>query len=236
MNAEQFKSQVKQIKVGKKLPDAIYFHKDAFSHAPEPLIKFISLVAKALKIADDEWNLVKLFRNDFRLSLLSYPKFFTESYPALERSITIDLVKLSHRITHYGDHDNPPILHRKETMIPQEHASYQLFSEITQEGEQAGLYKNARMIGFKNSWLRLIDQHGYQLINGRLVHAENDTKAREAQTEEQQIDRHKTALVRHELSAPLKTLAKHGFLNGDYSFSTTAADGETTSASLRRTA
>lgn len=31
-----------------------------------------------------------------------------------------------------------------------------------------------------------------------------------------QIDRHKTALVRHELSAPMKILARHGYLNGDH--------------------
>jgi DNA phosphorothioation-associated putative methyltransferase len=31
------------------------------------------------------------------------------------------------------------------------------------------------------------------------------------------IDRHKTALVRHELSAPIKTLVKHGYLEGSYS-------------------
>ncbi len=116
MNAELFKELVKSIEVGKRLPDAIYFHKDAFEDTPTTLTKFITVVAQALKIADDDWNLVKVFRNDFRLSLLHYPNFFEDSYPALAQSVTVDLNKLSHRVTSYNTQDNPPILHRKETM------------------------------------------------------------------------------------------------------------------------
>ena len=39
MNADQFKELVKTISIGKKLPDAIYFHKEAFDQAPLPLTK-----------------------------------------------------------------------------------------------------------------------------------------------------------------------------------------------------
>lgn len=213
MNAEQFKELVKQAKIGKVLPDAVYFHKEYFSEAPTALVKFIEIVANALKIDDTDWDLVKLFKKDFRLSLLSYPTFFDDSYPALKQSVTIDLVKLSHRITKYNTQDNPPILHRKELMIPQTHSRFEEFSLITQEGEAIGLYENSRMIGFKNSWERLINTHGYELVDGRLFR----TTAVQVLQKENLIDRHKTAIVRNELSAPLKNLAKHGFLSGDFS-------------------
>ena len=75
MNAEKFKELVDSLDVGKKLPDSIYFHKDTFSDVPEPLSKFIKIVAKALKIDDDNWNIIKVFRKGFRLSLLNYPFF-----------------------------------------------------------------------------------------------------------------------------------------------------------------
>ncbi|WP_100913677.1 DNA phosphorothioation-associated putative methyltransferase [Pseudoalteromonas spongiae] len=213
MNAEQFKELVKKVKVAKKLPDAIYFHKDAFAHAPLELKKFVEIVAKALKIPDSKWNLVKLFKADFRLSLLHYPDFFTDSYPALHQSVTVDLVKLTHKVTKYDSSENPPILHRKETMIGTENPSYQLFCDITAEGEQAGLYENTRMIGFKNSWQRLIQNKGYELLDGRLFRASSITQ----NEPDKVIDRHLTAIVRYELSAPLKTLAKNGYLNGEYS-------------------
>ncbi|MCF7519381.1 DNA phosphorothioation-associated putative methyltransferase [Pseudoalteromonas sp. L21] len=213
MNAEQFADLAKQIKVGKKLPDAIYFHKEAFKDTPPILVNVINNIAKALKIDDDEWNLVKVFKNEFRISLLNYPNFFEDSYPCLTKSVNIDLAKLKHRVTDYSEADNPPILHRKETMIPEDHESFETFKMITEEGETAGLYENSRMIGFKNSWDRLIARNGYELVDGRLFRS----SAVQVESDDKEIARHKTALVRHELSAPMKNLAKHGFLNGDYS-------------------
>ncbi|MBA6375034.1 DNA phosphorothioation-associated putative methyltransferase, partial [Colwellia sp. BRX8-2] len=214
MNAEQFKKLVNSLDVGKKLPDSIYFHKDTFSDVPEVLVKFITIVAKALKVDDENWNLVKVFRKDFRLSLLNYPLFFEDSYPALEQSVNVDLTKLSHRITNYSKQDNPPILHRKETMVSKHHESFEHFCMLTQEGEAIGLYENSRMIGFKKSWERLIEKYGYELVDGRLFRSSAVVNNVE---QEKEIDRHKTAIVRHELSAPMKTLAKNGFLSGEYS-------------------
>tara|TARA_R110001583_G_scaffold112917_6_gene263177 strand:+ start:65102 stop:67144 length:2043 start_codon:yes stop_codon:yes gene_type:complete len=212
MDAKLFSDLIKEIKVGKQLPDAIYLHKDAFRELPQTLNRFIPAVAKALNINENDWNLVKLFKKEFRLSLLNYPEFYQESYPALNKSINVDLNKLSHRITEYSNSENPPILHRKETMILTDNPHYEHFTQVTIEGENAGLYENTRMIGFKQSWLNLIARHGYELIDGRLFRSSSVIDP----TSEKSIDRHKTAIVRHELSAPMKTLAKSGFLEGDY--------------------
>ncbi|GGA93410.1 DNA phosphorothioation-associated putative methyltransferase [Agarivorans gilvus] len=212
MDASIFSQLVSQISVGKHLPDAIYLHKDAFSALPTALSQFIPAVAKAVNLADDEWNLVKLFKKEFRLSLLHYPEFCSDSYPALKQSLNIDLIRLSHKLTRYQESDNPPILHRKETMILPEHKHYQEFVILTQEGENAGLYENSRLIGFKRSWENLIARHGYELVDGRLFRCSAIQPIEDAG-----IDRHKTAIVRHELSAPMKTLVKHGYLEGQYS-------------------
>lgn len=213
MDALLFTDLVKEIKVGKQLPDAIYLHKDAFSELPKMLNGFIPAVAKALSINEDDWNLVKLFKKDFRLSLLHYPDFYQDSYPALNKSINVDLSKLSHRITEYSKSENPPILHRKETMVLKDNPHYEHFTQLTCEGENAGLYENTRIIGFKQSWLNLINRHGYELVDGRLFRSSAVIET----YDENSIDRHKTAIVRHDLSAPMKTLAKNGFLEGDYS-------------------
>ncbi len=212
MNDELFKQLVSQIKLGKQLPDAVYLHRDAFSALPKNLSQFIPAVAKAVNLDDDSWNLVKLFKKEFRLSLLHYPDFYNDSYPSLKQSLNVDLAKLSHKITSYEETENSPILHRKETMILPESDYYEHFVSITQEGENAGLYENSRLIGFKNSWENLIARHGYELVDGRLFRSSSIP-----QTDESGIDRHKTAIVRHELSAPMKSLVKHGFLGGSYS-------------------
>ncbi|MGR5000601.1 DNA phosphorothioation-associated putative methyltransferase [Vibrio celticus] len=212
MNEELFAELTSQIKVGKQLPDAIYLHKDAFSALPKVLTQFIPAVAKAVNLNEEDWNLVKLFKKEFRLSLLHYPDFYTDSYPTLEQSLNVDLSKLSHKITGYRESENPPILHRKETMVLPTSEHYEHFVSLTQEGENAGLYENSRLIGFKRSWENLIARHGYELVDGRLFRCSSVTTQEEAG-----IDRHRTAIVRHELSAPMKTLVKHGYLKGEHS-------------------
>ncbi|MCG9753040.1 DNA phosphorothioation-associated putative methyltransferase [Vibrio brasiliensis] len=212
MNEELFAELIAKIKVGKQLPDAIYIHKDAFSALPTVLSQFIPAIANAVSLDEENWNLVKLFKKEFRLSLLHYPDFYTDSYPALKQSLNVDLSKLSHKIMSYEGSDNPPILHRKETMVLPESEHFEHFTALTQEGENAGLYENSRLIGFKRSWENLIARHGYDLVDGRLFR-----RSAVMAIEESGIDRHKTALVRHELSAPMKTLVKHGYLEGSHS-------------------
>lgn len=211
MNAALFKELISQLKVGKQLPDAVYLHKDALIEASESLLNFIPAVAQAVKVS--EWDLVKLYKKEFRLSLLSYPTFYSESYPALQQSVNIDLIKLTHKVTDYSNSDNPPILHRKETMITPSNPHFEHFKNITQEGENAGLYENTRIIGFKRSWQNIIERHGYELVDGRLFRS----SAVNPSVDSPSIDRHKTAIVRHDLSAPMKTLVKNGYLNGEYS-------------------
>ncbi|MGF1688797.1 DNA phosphorothioation-associated putative methyltransferase [Photobacterium japonica] len=213
MDANLFSQLVSQVSAGKHLPDAIYLHRDSLSALPDTLSAFIPAVAKAVRLEDEHWNLVKLFKKEFRLSLLHYPDFYSDSYPALKQSLNVDLTKLTHKITRYDDSDNPPILHRKETMVLPSNDYYEHFISLTQEGENAGLYQNSRIIGFKRSWVNLIARHGYELVDGRLFRRSAVIPA----DDEASIDRHKTAIVRHELSAPMKTLVKHGYLEGNHS-------------------
>ncbi len=212
MDVNQFSKLVAEVNIGKQLPNAIYLHKDAFSALPNALIQLIPAVAKAVNLDEEDWNLVKLFKKEFRLSLLHYPNFYTDSYPALEQSLNVDLSKLSHKITGYRESENPPILHRKETMVLPTSEYYEHFVSLTQEGENAGLYENSRLIGFKRSWENLIARNGYELVDGRLFRCSSVTTQ-----EETGIDRYRTAIVRHELSAPMKTLVKHGYLKGEHS-------------------
>lgn len=176
MDARLYSQLVAQVKIGKQLPEAIYLHKDAFSALPIALTKFIPAVAKALNLPDEQWNLVKLFKREFRLSLLHYPAFYNDAYPALKQSLNVDLAKLTHKLTCYCDSDNPPILHRKETMVLPNSEHYADFVSLTKEGENAGLYENTRIIGFKRSWANVIAQHGYELIDGHLFRCSAATK------------------------------------------------------------
>jgi DNA phosphorothioation-associated putative methyltransferase len=174
-------------------------------------------VAKALKIPTDQWHLLKLYKRDFKLSLLSYPTFFDEPYPQLHKSYTIDLSKLSAREANYGKSENPPILHRRETFVAPGHSQIDHFSTFTREGEAIGLYENTRTIGFKQSWERLIKRKGYYLDEtGHLQPLTEKTSPTPDNPFKGDIERHKTALSRDKLSVPLFLIAQRGYLNGDY--------------------
>ena len=220
MDYKLFKQLVSTIRVGKQLPDAVYVHKSAIESMPDAISNLTLKIANVLKISSEQWNIIKFYKRDYKLTLLSYPEFDEDSYPALQTSFTIDLQKLSVRTASYEGSDNPPILHRKETFVESSYPLHAHFKSLTIEGETIGLYENIRSIGFKKNWLRLIAQKGHHLNQeGRLV-ASVDQPTNLIISEEmgnKKIDRHKTAIDRNQLSQPMQVLARHNYLNGEWS-------------------
>ena len=62
---------------------------------------------------------------------LFYPAFDTEAHPALLRSLKISLRTLQLDCYDYATVDNPPILHRKESFLPEDYPGYPMFAELT---------------------------------------------------------------------------------------------------------
>lgn len=216
MEFQEYKALVKSISVGKQLPDAVYIHDSALDTFPLKLAQFLSQIITHLDLNQHQWNLVKLYKRDFKLSLLNYPRFFEDAYPSLHESHTVDLVKSTVHSSNYYNSDNPPILHRKESFIKHDHQAAPIFREITQEGEQAGLYENTRSIGFKMSWERLISRKGYKLVDGRLFGKSQINYPLEESDVTFSVNRHLTAIDRNKLSKPMQMLATHSYLEGDY--------------------
>lgn len=218
LDFQQFKVLVKLIKTGKQLPDSVYTHESALDSVPETLSTIITNVAKALKIHRDEWNLIKFYKRDFKVAFLSYPDYDSYAYPSLRQSITVDLQKLSHRKADYSKSDNPPILHRKETFVHKSYPQSDVFKEITNEGETASLYENTRTIGFKKNWERLISSKGYFLDEVGRLHRKGSEEVKQITSDfTGKIERHRTAIDRNQLSAPMQILAKHEYFDGNYS-------------------
>lgn len=218
MEFREYQALVREIPLGKKLPDAIYLHESALEQLPARLAKHIAQTINGLALDERDWNIVKFSKNDHKITLLNYPKFFDDAYPALDRSFTIDLEELSVRESDYSKSTNPPILHRKETFLAPDHPYVATFSKITEEGVKAGLYENTRNIGFRKNWENLISRKGYTLDSeGRLR-----PKCDVGQTNipipdtEIKVKRHLTAINRDKLSAPMQLLARHNYLNGNW--------------------
>jgi len=219
MDYESYREEVKSITVGKKLPDSVYVHISALSHLPKQLAAYVLNANDQFHIKEGSWNIIKFYKKDLKISFLNYPAFEDDSYPSLYLSQLVDLQKKSIRKSDYSKSANPPILHRKETFVSDIYPLTPLFKKITAEGEAIGLYEKKNRIGFKNNWERLIKSKGYYINDdGRLTPlTEKPITDIEPVSFKGNVERHKTAIDRNQLSQPMQVLARHNYLNGDLS-------------------
>ena len=210
-----YSTALKELTFGKRLPDAVYVHRVGVGQIPEALKLLTEKLVKKLELGE-EFNVLKFHRAQFRITFLSYPTFFSEPHPALQKSVLADIAAGKAKTSAFDQRANPPILHRKEEFIPPGHPDKDRFAELTRAEEEAGLFENPKGIGFQQNWNRLLEAKEVTLDGHRLAEAEArpDNKREEVPT----IKRHKTALVRYDLSKPVKTLLENGILGKKCTF------------------
>lgn len=203
--------------VGKLVGDNLYVHRlclDGLSVDQRFLIQQAEALAPGIL---DATNVIKIDAKNRTLSFLNYPGFFEEGFPSLAESwrIRLDTQRLTYRS--YSESLNPPILHRKELLIPLDHPQRECFAELTTQTEQLGLFSDNHLIGFKRLWEQKICTAGYLLDGHRLQPIGNDLSGPPAGADSaaisSEIQRHRTALSRSGLSAPMQALARHGLLS-----------------------
>jgi DNA phosphorothioation-associated putative methyltransferase len=140
VNLSEYKEQVGQIPCGKRLPTALYVHREELAGVGGSLGTVLDQVVARYQVTT-EFNLVKFRTDELKLSFLAYPEFDSDPHPALKHAITIDLATGKARRTDYTGHVNPPILHRKETFLPAGHPLRAQYEALTRAEEAAGLYE-----------------------------------------------------------------------------------------------
>jgi hypothetical protein len=223
--------------LGKQVKGKRYFHVAALEEMDPHLRERIRLVAARAGLTPEaDFNVVKLDEAGNRVSLLYYEHFFDNPFPALQRSCVIDLVSGRSKHLRYDLSDNPPILHRKELLLPTDHPQTPLFAAFTRQLEVAGLFRDARRIGFAREWRERLQSAGYEVREHQLALLDGAAQMEQSLdsgltfsplgqphrvTPTQYIDegklnlaRHRTALQRYALSAPMQALHRHGYLDG----------------------
>ena len=155
-----------ELAVGKVLPDALYIHDSAIPSLP-PLLRVYEGCGKVLA-GTVAATVVKLHRQKRKISYLFYPAFETDAHPALEASLRVDLQTFDIRFTDFRASVNPPILHRKETLLSPDHPLHHKFARLTAQEEKADLL-GIPGIGTRNAWNRLLAEEGYRLAGHRLL-------------------------------------------------------------------
>jgi DNA phosphorothioation-associated putative methyltransferase len=155
--------------IGKVLPDALYVHAGAVSDL-DVVLRLYEGCASVLLGEVDGANVVKLSRQERRVSYLTYPLFDTDPHPALASSIRVDLQSFEIRRRDYTNSDNPPVLHRKDCLVSHSHPAYVKFRRLSESEERRGLLDSGRPIGTRREWEELLEEKRVRLHGHRLVH------------------------------------------------------------------
>ena len=203
---------IRDLNGGKCIADAIYMHVSLAERQTVSVRKFIADAVSVASVAHDAFNVVRISKSRAVVALLSYPDFFSKAFPSLQFSWLVDLAteKVSHG--NFATQVNPPILHRKELLIPEDHPSFTTFSMLTEALEDYGAFDAAiRLIGRQAYWAATLLRLGLS-VDGHELSVVGGTSSPDLDGG-RRVARHRTAISRSHLSVPMRTLERWGFLD-----------------------
>ncbi|WP_286965311.1 DNA phosphorothioation-associated putative methyltransferase [Methylobacterium sp.] len=168
---DQVEATCRSAPFGKLMPDALYVHREAIAELPI-LLRLYEGCARSYIGSVPEATLVKLKRGEPKVSYLAYPSFDTEAHPTLQASTSVDLRTFRVKRRDYSRYANPPILHRKETFVPETYPKRDIFARLTRLEEDKGLYSNPELIGTAQGWGDTLKLKNLKLRGHRLMRAE----------------------------------------------------------------
>lgn len=155
---------------GKHTRGDIYFHSALFGNLSSAVRERIHLACSVAEISHSrDFNVVKLRRRAEKISFLNYHDFFNDPFPKLRESWSVGLTAETVRHVIYAPSNNPPILHRKELLLPPNDPFRKHFERLTEQLERAGLFAQSQAIGFQRQWCDRLHEAGYRVEDHRLV-------------------------------------------------------------------
>jgi DNA phosphorothioation-associated putative methyltransferase len=192
-------SACKLSQVGKKLPDAFYIHVSALHAIPE-LLQQYERATRSIAPNTEGATIIKFSTNKLKISYLFYPDFDIDPHPALKASVQVDLETDEVTYRDYNTSENPFILHRKETFVTPDYPLYEMFAELTRAQEALGLLSNKRGMGTRQGWEQRLQVYGVEIQGHSLIEIQTNT----TDSTTPQIERHKAAILRRDLSRPVR--------------------------------
>ncbi len=160
--------------VGKLTPEALYVHITALPRL-SPLLRVYEGCARALTGTIDQANIIKLNRIEPKVGYLIYPGFDRDPHPALEASVRADLRRLHVKYRDFTKSENPPILHRKDTLVSDDYPGRDKFARLSVQEERLGLLAETASIGTKERWEQVVASKGVCFTGHRLIRRKSPT-------------------------------------------------------------
>jgi hypothetical protein len=202
------------VRGGKRVHQDCYIHISLLDEQPAAVRSAVEKALCLARIDHQDFNVIRLSQRQ-QIGFLHYRLFFEDPFPTLTAACVVDLIGKKVRRTDFTARDNPPILHRKELLLPAEHPSRSQWSALTEALERRGLFRDSQRIRYQTQWVDRLTSHGIQIIDHAIVEAGAAQKTSEE--DQKEIERHRTAIARDRLSAPMQALARHGLLTPDHS-------------------
>lgn len=165
---EQIAEAVDNSDHGKVTGNSLYVHVDAL-HELDPILRTYEGCAREFAGIVEEANVLKMHRWVPKISYLEYPTFDKDPHPGLWKSTIVSLREREIGRRVYGESPNPPILHRKETLLAAADERRAKFEKLTAQEERAGLFEEPDRIGRRAGWEELLVEKGVRLRGHRLV-------------------------------------------------------------------
>jgi DNA phosphorothioation-associated putative methyltransferase len=158
----------KRAAVGKLLPDDLYVHRSTLDSL-EPLLRIYEGCGRTYLGEVEGANVIKIHRRSGKLSYLVYPDFDEDPHPALLRCVRLNLRTRQIECYEYAERANPPLLHRKESLLLATDQRHTKFARLTLQEEKHGLLDDPSGIGTRDGWARRLSERGFALKGHRLV-------------------------------------------------------------------
>lgn len=188
--------------IGKRVGGASYVHRSAAGLLPEEQV--VAVGEAESRAGQVPWNVVRVAKD--AVSFLLYEDFDTAAFPALLSSTKVDLKSGEVAETNYRDRRNPPVLHRKELLLAPDDPRLPRFRALTAAAEEHGLFCEAHRIGTRAAWEARLSEAGLVVKGHALLSAGE---------EHVEVCRHRTAIVRGDLSQPLQLMIRLGVVRAD---------------------
>lgn len=161
----------RSLRVGKKLPGAVYVHVSALGHVGPVLQEAVAHAMRLCGLGPDDhaFDLVKFNVLEPTLSLLSYPGFDAEPFPGLRESWSVNLQTDVVKHRSYPQGPTTPILHRKETFLAPGDERIPAWAALTRSLEDLGLFRETASIGTRRKWDARLASEDVQVLPDHTV-------------------------------------------------------------------
>lgn len=158
---ERVNAACKVVDFGKLTAEALYLHEVGLDRLP-PILRALEGCARVVIGEVEGANLIKLDRQRPKISYLSYPEFDEVAHPTLAFSVVIWLDSMVAKHYDFSRRANPPILHRKDSLVPPDYPLREKFERLTRQEEKRGLLDREE-IGTLRGWEELLAAEGFKV-------------------------------------------------------------------------